>query len=62
VSAIDPRKRKVYWLGPVGDEADAGLGTDFYAVNHHQVSVTPIKIDLTNYEIQDTLKLWLQTV
>ena len=31
VEAIDPRNRKVYWLGPVGDEADAGEGTEFYA-------------------------------
>ena len=62
VEALDPRKRKVYWLGPVGDEADAGPGTDFYALNHKQVSVTPIKIDLTNYEIQQHLKQWLQTL
>lgn len=59
VEALDPRNKKVYWLGPVGDEADAGPGTDFYAVKHHQVSITPIKIDLTNYDIQDQLKQWL---
>ncbi len=62
VEAVDPRNKKVYWLGPVGDEADAGPGTDFYAVKHNQVSITPIKIDLTNYEIQDQLKQWLATL
>ena len=62
VEALDPRNRKVYWLGPVGDEADAGPGTDFYALNHNQVSVTPIKIDLTDYETQESLNQWLQTL
>ncbi len=62
VEAVDPRNRKVYWLGPVGNEADAGPGTDFYAVNHNQASITPIKIDLTNYEVQDQLNQWLKTL
>lgn len=62
VEAVDPRKRKVYWLGPVGNEADAGPGTDFYALSQNQVSVTPIKIDLTNYELLDSLKQWLKTL
>jgi len=62
VEAVDPRNRKVYWLGPVGDEADAGPGTDFYALNHNQASVTPIKIDLTNYEAQDHLGRWLKAL
>ncbi len=62
VEAVDPRNRKVYWLGPVGDEADAGPGTDFYALNHNQASVTPIKIDLTNYELQEHLSQWLKTL
>ncbi|MCW8929537.1 MAG: 5'/3'-nucleotidase SurE, partial [Gammaproteobacteria bacterium] len=62
VEAVDPRNRKVYWLGPVGDEADAGPGTDFYALNHNQVSITPIKIDLTNYDAQEQLNQWLETL
>lgn len=62
VETVDPRNRKVYWLGPVGDEADAGPGTDFYALKHNQVSVTPIKIDLTDYETQVHLNHWLNTL
>jgi len=62
VEALDPRKRKVYWLGPVGDEADAGPGTDFYALKHNQASLTPIKIDLTNYEAQKKLNQWCETL
>lgn len=59
VEAIDPRNRRVYWLGPVGEEADAGPGTDFYALNHNRASITPIKMDLTNYELLDSLSHWL---
>ena len=62
IEALDPRNRKVYWLGPVGSEADAGAGTDFYAVNNNQVSITPIKIDLTNYEQLDSMQHWLNTL
>ncbi len=62
VETIDPRNRKVYWLGPVGDEADAGPGTDFYALNNNRVSITPIKIDLTNYELLNSVENWLETL
>ncbi len=62
VETIDPRNRKVYWLGPIGDEADAGPGTDFYAINHNRVSITPIKIDLTNYELLNSVEHWLNTI
>ena len=31
-----------------GPAADAGEGTDFHAVEHGYVSVTPLQIDLTN--------------
>ncbi|MBE9525406.1 MAG: 5'/3'-nucleotidase SurE [Proteobacteria bacterium] len=59
VEAIDPRNRKVYWLGPIGEEADAGQGTDFFAIKHNQVSITPIKIDLTNYQMLESVEQWL---
>jgi 5'-nucleotidase len=59
IAMIDPRDRMVYWLGPVGDEADAGPGTDFFAVNNKQVSITPIQIDLTNHSLLDEVDTWL---
>jgi len=62
VEATDPRNRRVYWLGPIGDEADAGPGTDFYAVKNNRASITPIKIDLTNHELLDSLDQWLETI
>ena len=55
----DPRGRDVYWIGPVGQEADAGPGTDFHAVSHGSVSITPIQVDLTRYNSMDMLAAWL---
>jgi 5'-nucleotidase len=60
VKTVDPRGRPIYWVGPAGAEQDAGPGTDFYAVNHGYVSVTPIQVDLTRYEAMNMIDEWLQ--
>ncbi len=59
VRMADPRGRTIYWVGPAGAEQDAGPGTDFYAVNHNYVSVTPIQIDLTRYDAMNMIADWL---
>lgn len=58
VKAIDPRGYPVYWIGASGKEEDAGLGTDFHAVNVGKVSITPIQIDMTNYNAFEQIKIW----
>lgn len=55
----DPRGRPIYWIGPAGEEQDAGEGTDFYAVAHKFVSVTPLHTDLTHREALPELQPWL---
>lgn len=55
IKAYDPRGREIYWVGPPGAEQDAGPGTDFYALNNNYVSVTPLQLDLTRYELMATL-------
>lgn len=62
VKEYDPRGRVIYWIGPPGPEADAGVGTDFYAVNQGYVSITPIHLDMTNYKMFDQLTHWLDDV
>ena len=62
IEARDPRNKKIFWVGPPGDTQDAGEGTDFYAVEHNYVSVTPLQIDLTNYKQLDNLGEWLEGV
>ena len=54
-----PRGETAYWIGPAGGAADAGPGTDFFAVENRRVSVTPLRLDLT-YGAQLALaKEWL---
>lgn len=57
--AYDPRGRPIYWVGPAGPEQDAGPGTDFYAVRHGRVSVTPLQVDLTRHSAIAALGRWL---
>jgi len=56
----DPRGRVIYWVGPAGPAQDAGPGTDFHAVEHGYVSVTPIQVDLTRYPAIDPVAHWLE--
>jgi 5'-nucleotidase len=53
---LDPRGAKHYWIGggiPLWKE---GNDTDFYAVKKGYVSITPIHLDLTNFNALDLLK------
>lgn len=56
----DPRGRPIYWIGPPGLEADAGPGTDFYAVSQGYVSITPLQLDMTSYRAFDKLSCWIK--
>lgn len=60
VRATDPRGRDIYWVGPAGNESDAGEGTDFHALRHGFVSVTPIQVDLTRHQAVSQVDEWLQ--
>ncbi|MBS0288461.1 MAG: 5'/3'-nucleotidase SurE [Proteobacteria bacterium] len=62
IPSMDARGNTIYWIGPAGAEQDAGPGTDFYAINQNFVSITPIKIDLTDYAFLDPLKDWVKKV
>ncbi|MDH5300090.1 MAG: 5'/3'-nucleotidase SurE [Gammaproteobacteria bacterium] len=62
VRQLDPRGKEVYWIGPAGPEADAGEGTDFWAVNQGYASVTPIQVDLTRHQALKELSVWLKGV
>ena len=59
IKAQDQRGRDIYWVGPPGEEQDAGEGTDFYAIKAGYVSVTPLQLDLTRYERLEAVKNWL---
>lgn len=59
VKSTDPRGGVIYWIGPAGNAADAGAGTDFAAVEQGYVSITPLQIDLTHYAMLDAMRDWL---
>ncbi|MBL4744343.1 MAG: 5'/3'-nucleotidase SurE [Cycloclasticus sp.] len=62
IEGRDPRNKKIYWVGPPGAHQDAGEGTDFHAVEHGYVSITPLKIDLTNHQRLNQLDDWLKEI
>ncbi|HCC3096922.1 TPA: 5'/3'-nucleotidase SurE, partial [Legionella pneumophila] len=55
IKEYDPRGRPIYWVGPPGIEADAGAGTDFFAIKTGHVSITPLHLDMTHYKLFDHL-------
>jgi len=62
MESFDPKGRKVYWVGPVGAEQDAGEGTDFHAIRNKYVSITPIQIDLTRHRSLTSLSKWIEVL
>jgi len=59
---VDPKGRRMYWIGPPGRGQDAGPGTDFDAVAQGYVSVTPLDIDLTNHRALAQVSGWVEGV
>ena len=60
IRSEDPRGREIFWIGQVGEAADAGEGTDFYAVQSGFVSITPLQVDLTHYQAMMQTQRWLE--
>jgi 5'-nucleotidase len=60
VKMQDPRGNDIYWVGPAGTEQDAGPGTDFHAVRHQRVSLTPLNVDLTRYAAMTQVATWVE--
>lgn len=58
VDKTDPRGRKYYWIGSEEPDFNDYEGTDFYAINRKHVSITPLHMDLTNYESMKVLAGW----
>lgn len=60
IPSDDPRGRTRYWIAAVGEAKDRGEGTDFYAVEHNHVAITPLKLDMTRYEDLEAVGDWLE--
>ena len=53
-----PRGETMYWIGSAGAAKDDAEDTDFHATSLGHVSVTPLKVDLTDHQ---NLGYWAQT-
>jgi 5'-nucleotidase len=62
IATHDPRGRPIYWIGPAGEEEDAGPGTDFHAIRRGFISITPIHVDLTRYQALDQVAGWVAAI
>ena len=60
VLTTNPRGKECYWISAAGAAADAGPGTDFYAIEQGRVSITPIQMDMTLHSAIDTLSTQLR--
>src|SRR5699024_10612374 len=49
IRGTTPYGDTVYWIGPVGSALDGGPDTDFGAVAENAVSMTPLRLDLTDH-------------
>lgn len=58
IKSSTPYGDPVYWIGPVGKISDAADGTDFGAISQNKVSITPLRLDLTNHTQLSTMGHW----
>lgn len=54
----DPRGRPYYWLGGEDEGIENIEGTDGSAILQNCISVTPLHLDMTNYEALASLRNW----
>jgi len=58
ITMDSPRGDTMYWIGEAGRAKDDAEGTDFHACLQGHVTMTPLKVDLTDH---DHLGYWAQT-
>ena len=54
----DPKGTSHYWLGGELPEGNIEPDTDFEAIYNNKVSITPLSLDLTNYQMMPKVKDW----
>ena len=58
VEKVDPRGKKYYWIGGDMVRWEGGKEADFQAIQDGFVSITPIHLDMTNYDTIKELRRW----
>jgi 5'-nucleotidase len=54
----DPWGREIYWIGGGHVTWSGGADSDFRAVREGFVSVTPLHVDMTNYDLLEVVRGW----
>ena len=52
----DPRGREYFWIGGGTPRWETGENTDFEAIQKGYISITPVHLDLTNFEALKYIK------
>ena len=60
IPTTTPAGETVYWIGPSGAANDDSEGTDFYAWQRGYVSVTPLRLDLTQQTQVSQVAQWVK--
>jgi 5'-nucleotidase len=56
--ALDPSGREYFWIGGGESKWWGGPEVDFRAVHSGYISVTPLHLDLTNYNLLEHIRNW----
>jgi 5'-nucleotidase len=59
IQTKNPRNETIYWIGAAGAAQEAGPGTDFHAIANRRVSVTPLRVDLSDLQQVALVQDWL---
>jgi len=57
IAQTSPHGETMYWIGGAGPAKDSAEGTYFHATAQGHVSITPLKVDLTDH---DGLSVWAE--
>jgi 5'-nucleotidase len=58
VERQDPRGRNYYWIGGEPPSGVPEKGTDIWALANNYVSITPLHLDMTQYQMMEELRGW----
>lgn len=58
IEKIDPRGRKYYWIAGTRVSWSREKWADHEALERRKVSITPIHLDTTHYELLERLRVW----
>jgi 5'-nucleotidase len=56
--AVDPSGREYFWIGGGATHWTGNQESDFKAVEDGYISVTPLHLDLTNYDLLEEIRGW----